>query len=38
MFPPDFVFGAGASAYQIEGAHLKDGKGLCTWDVFCNVS
>jgi beta-glucosidase len=34
-FPRDFVWGAAAAAYQIEGAAREDGKGLSVWDVFC---
>lgn len=34
-FPKDFVFGVSTAAYQIEGASLVDGAGLCNWDVFC---
>ncbi len=34
-FPKDFVWGAAASSYQIEGAATIDGKGLSIWDIFC---
>lgn len=34
-FRKDFVWGAAAAAYQIEGGAYQDGKGLSVWDVFC---
>jgi len=34
-FPKDFVWGAAAASYQIEGAAHEDGKGLSIWDIFC---
>jgi beta-glucosidase len=34
-FPKNFVWGAAASAYQIEGAAFEDGKGWSVWDMMC---
>lgn len=35
MFNKDFVWGAAAAAYQIEGAANEDGKGKSVWDAIC---
>lgn len=34
VFGSDFEWGISSSAYQTEGAHLKDGKGPSIWDDF----
>lgn len=34
-FPREFVWGAAAASYQIEGAAFADDKGPSTWDMFC---
>ena len=34
-FPSNFVWGAAAASYQIEGAVNEDGKGLSIWDMMC---
>lgn len=33
-FRPDFVWGAGTSAYQVEGAATQEGRGPSVWDRF----
>ena len=33
-FPANFIWGAAASSYQIEGAAWRDGGGRTTWDMF----
>jgi beta-glucosidase len=36
-FPSNFVWGAAAASYQIEGAAFEDGRGLSVWDVFSHT-
>ncbi len=37
VFPPDFVWGAATSAYQIEGSPLADGAGSSIWHKFAHT-
>ncbi|MGA8248033.1 MAG: GH1 family beta-glucosidase [Nocardioides sp.] len=37
LLPPGFRFGAGAAAYQVEGAATDDGKGQSIWDTFSHA-
>lgn len=36
-FPPDFLWGAATSAYQIEGAVAEGGRTPSIWDTFCRT-
>lgn len=36
LFPPDFIWGAATSAFQIEGSPLADGAGPSNWQAFCH--
>ncbi|KAJ4844564.1 hypothetical protein Tsubulata_008191 [Turnera subulata] len=35
-FPKDFYFGSATSAYQVEGAANKSGRGPSIWDTFAH--
>ncbi|CEL00893.1 hypothetical protein ASPCAL00485 [Aspergillus calidoustus] len=36
--PPSFTWGAATAAYQVEGAHDKDGKGPSIWDTYSHLT
>lgn len=36
-FSKDMLWGSASAAYQVEGAHDKDGKGLSNWDHFVRI-
>src|SRR3982750_1626436 len=36
-FPPQFLWGAATSAYQVEGSPLADGAGPSIWQRFCHT-
>lgn len=37
QFPAGFLLGSATAAYQIEGAHDKDGRGPSIWDTFSHT-
>ena len=37
MFNDKFLWGAASAAYQVEGAHQTDGKGISVWDIWAHM-
>jgi beta-glucosidase len=37
-FPPNFIWGAATSSYQIEGGDAHDGRGECIWQRFSHTA
>lgn len=37
MFNKDFLWGSASAAYQVEGAHQTDGKGISVWDIWAHI-
>lgn len=37
LFPPDFLWGAASSSYQVEGATREDGRAPSIWDYFASL-
>lgn len=36
-FPKNFIWGAAAASYQVEGGVYEDGRGASIWDTFSHT-